>query len=232
MSGSCGARNGGTPINSDVMSATLIQDKKRNTVYPILYTFRRCPYAIRARLAVKVSGVQVAMHEVSLRNKPQAMLDCSPKGTVPVLQLPDGTVIDQSLDIMQWALAINDPQEWMHGRKTLSAEAAGLIGQNDGTFKQSLNRYKYPERFPEFPAVYYREQGGVFLSSLNDRLAQHDYLIRDRLSFADVAIFPFVRQFAHVDKEWFYASGNTHLIRWLDTLLESDLFISVMEKSS
>jgi len=205
-------------------------------VYPTLYTFRRCPYAIRARLAVKVSGVQVTMHEVSLRNKPQAMLDCSPKGTVPVLQLPDGTVIEQSLDIMQWALAINDPQEWMNGRSALSAEAAALIEQNDGTFKQSLNRYKYPERFPEFPAVHYREQGGLFLSALNDRLAQHAYLMSDRLGFADVAIFPFVRQFAHVDKEWFYASANMqlmpHLIRWLDTLLESDLFISVMEKTS
>lgn len=201
-------------------------------MYPTLYTFRRCPYAIRARLAVKASAVQVDMHEVSLRNKPQALLDCSPKGTVPVLRLPDGTVIAQSLDIMKWALAINDPQQWMEGRSELSAEAAALIEQNDGSFKQDLDRYKYAERFPEFPAAHYREQGGLFLSALSDRLAQHAYLMRDQLSFADMAIFPFVRQFAHVDKEWFYTNADKHLIRWLDRLLASALFISVMEKSS
>ena len=197
---------------------------------PTLYTFRRCPYAIRARLAVKVSGVQVHMHEVSLRNKPQEMLDCSPKGTVPVLQLPDGTVLEQSLDIMKWALAINDPQQWMDGRNDVSTEAALLIEQNDGTFKQNLDRYKYAGRFPEFPVEYYREQGGLFLSALNDRLASHHCLTSDRPGLADMAIFPFVRQFAHVDNEWFYSSANTHLIRWLDGLLASALFISVMEK--
>lgn len=199
-------------------------------MYPTLYTFRRCPYAIRARLAVKASAVQVDMHEVSLRDKPQALLDCSPKGTVPVLRLPDGTVIEQSLDIMKWALAINDPQQWMDGRCELSAEAAALIEQNDGRFKQDLDRYKYAERFPEFPAAHYRELGGLFLSVLSDRLARHACLMSDQLSFADMAIFPFVRQFAHVDKEWFYANADTHLIRWLDGLLESALFISVMEK--
>jgi glutathione S-transferase len=197
---------------------------------PILYTFRRCPYAIRARLAVMVSGVDIEMHEVSLRNKPQAMLDCSPKGTVPVLQLPDGSVLEQSLDIMRWALAVNDPQLWLSTDSMVQQETQTLIEQNDGLFKHYLDRYKYPERFPEHPASYYREQGAAILSQLDARIAAQEYLVCARYSLADMAIFPFVRQFAHVDKEWFYASAYKHLILWLDKLLESALFDAVMRK--
>ncbi|MES2353260.1 MAG: glutathione S-transferase [Pseudomonadota bacterium] len=197
---------------------------------PILYTFRRCPYAIRARLAIKVSGVDIEMREVDLRNKPQQMLACSPKGTVPVLQLADGTVIDQSLDIMQWALAIHDPHAWMGGSSELSAEALSLIHQNDGIFKHDLDRYKYAERFPEYPAAYYRETAEVFLYALNTRLDKRAYLMSDQLSFTDMAIFPFIRQFAHVDKEWFYAAEYKNVIKWLEELLHSALFISVMQK--
>lgn len=210
------------------MSAAISQSSAVAT----LYTFRRCPYAIRARLAIKVSGVAVNMHEVSLRNKPQAMLDCSPKGTVPVLQLREGTVIDESLDIMRWALAINDPQGWLDQYGAVSAEAVALIATNDGVFKQHLDRYKYAARFPAFPAHYYREQGSLFLATLNNRLALHRHLMCDQLRFADIAIFPFVRQFAHVDKEWFYAnsSPHAHVMRWLDDLLASPLFLAVMAK--
>ncbi|MDY7546978.1 glutathione S-transferase [Glaciimonas sp. CA11.2] len=199
---------------------------------PILYTFRRCPYAIRARLAIKASAVPVRMVEVSLRNKPQAMLDCSPKGTVPVLHFQDGTVIDQSIDIMRWALAINDPQDWLIGCDDLSPDVAALIAQNDGSFKHSLDRYKYAERFPTFSAADYRLQCELFLSILNARLSLHGYLLRDQPSLADMALFPFIRQFAHVDKEWFYGVNNAHIhvIRWLDSLIESPLFGAVMEK--
>lgn len=204
-----------------------------DSVHPVLYTFRRCPYAIRARLAIKASAVPVTMVEVSLRNKPQAMLDCSPKGTVPVLQLQDGTVIDQSLDIMRWALAINDPFQWIDQDSKLAADSAALIAHNDGGFKHSLDRYKYAERFPELTAAEYRAQCELFLSPLNDRLALHPYLMRDQPSLADMALFPFVRQYAHVDKAWFYGAENTqrHLIRWLDTLMATPLFSAVMEKS-
>jgi len=168
------------------------------------------------------------MHEVDLRNKPQALVACSPKATVPVLQLPDGAVIDESLDIMRWALAINDPQAWLDGNRELPAEARPIIEQNDGSFKQALDRYKYAARFPERSAVYYREQAETFLAALNSRLGRHAYLMRDRISFLDVALFPFVRQFAHVDRDWFYASQYSHLIRWLDDFLRSPLFIAVM----
>jgi glutathione S-transferase len=181
-------------------------------------------------MAIAVSGAEVEMHEVDLREKPPALLVCSPKGTVPVLQLPDGVVIDESLDIMRWALAINDPQAWMGESGELPAEALHLIEQNDGSFKQDLDRYKYADRFPELSAVHHREQAETFLAALNTRLAGRAYLTHDRISLVDVALFPFVRQFAHVDRDWFYASQYRHLIKWVDEFLQSSLFISVMRK--
>lgn len=198
---------------------------------PILYTFRRCPYAIRARLAIKVSGVEVELREVDLRNKPQALLDCSPKGTVPVLQLEDGTVIDESLDIMRWALAINDPRGWMNDANQ-EAETRRLIDENDGSFKTQLDRYKYPNRHPGQAAEIYRDEAGKFLQVLCSRLAKHAYLLGARQGLADAAIFPFVRQFAHVDREWFYAAYNGVLTAWLDGQLHSPLFLSVMQAES
>lgn len=193
---------------------------------PILYTFRRCPYAIRARLAIYTSGIKVEMREVDLRNKPQAMLACSPKGTVPVLQLADGTMLDESLDIMRWALAINEPHSWLNE----SAESLDLIAQNDTSFKQNLDRYKYADRYPEHSLEYHRSHSEVFLKLLNDRLGKNKYLMGERPDFTDMAILQFVRQCAHVDRNWFYASPYTNLIRWLDGLLHSDLFIAVMKK--
>ncbi|MFD2274112.1 glutathione S-transferase N-terminal domain-containing protein [Undibacterium arcticum] len=143
---------------------------------------------MRARLALKVSGVEVEMHEVSLRAKPQALLDCSPKGTVPVLRLADGTVIDQSLDIMRWALARNDPQAWL-GQDGVTEQDWALIARNDGQFKQDLDRYKYAERFPQQPAVIYRRQAETFLAELEHRLALQPWLGGQRPGLADFAIF-------------------------------------------
>ena len=202
---------------------------------PTLYTFRRCPFAIRARLAIKVSGTEVETREVDLRNKPQAMLECSPKGTVPVLQLADGSVIDESLDIMHWALAIDDPDGWIRRDAGWATDAATLIDDNDGSFKQHLDNYKYPGRvqanWPPHPAEYYRQQAGVFLRKLESRLARHAFLMGAHLTLPDAAIFPFVRQFAHVDKTWFYATYDGPLAAWLDRLMHSPLFLSVMQKN-
>ncbi|SFC93289.1 glutathione S-transferase [Collimonas sp. OK412] len=197
---------------------------------PILFTFRRCPYAIRARLAIKISGVEVEMHEVSLRNKPQAMLDCSPKGTVPVLKLADGPPLEQSLDIMHWALAQHDPAQWLSPDPAVRQQAQELIQQNDGPFKGWLDRYKYAARFPEYPAAHYRAQGEAILAQLDARIARHGFLCGERPGLADMAIFPFIRQFAHVDEAWFYASEYKSLAAWLDQLLASSLFDSVMQK--
>lgn len=201
---------------------------------PILYTFRRCPYAIRARLAIKVTGVEVETREVDLRNKPQALLECSPKGTVPVLQLADGSVIDESLDIMRWALAIHDPHAWINGDKSWAIKATALIDENDGSFKRHLDRYKYPalgeQDAPEHAAGHYRNEAGAFLRALNSQLARHNFLMGDSMGLADAAIFPFVRQFAHVDKSWFDATYAGPLACWLDSLVCSPLFLSVMQK--
>jgi len=197
---------------------------------PLLYTFRRCPYAMRARLAIKISEIEVTMHEVSLRAKPEEMLECSPKGTVPVLKFADGSVLEQSLDIMQWALSINDPERWLADDQEKSNELMFLIKQNDESFKPALDLYKYAVRFPEHSEAYYREQAEPFLADLNTRLSQDGYLLYGRYTLADMAIFPFVRQFCNVNPDWFYASQYAHLIQWLNRLIESELFQSVMQK--
>lgn len=191
-----------------------------------LYSFRRCPYAMRARMALRYCGVPVEIVEVSLKAKPAEMLAISPKGTVPVLDA-DGRVIDESLEIMRWALAQNDPQDWL-----LSGDArvAELIEANDQVFKVHLNRYKYAERYPEQPMEVYRAEGEMFLRRLEELLEGRDYLLTDHPSLADVALLPFVRQFAHVDREWFAQTPYVRLQAWLQRFLESELFTSIMKK--
>ena len=191
-----------------------------------LYSFRRCPYAMRARMALRYSGVPVEIVEVSLKAKPSEMLAISPKGTVPVLDA-DGRVIDESLEIMRWALAQNDPQGWLLDGDSRIAE---LIEANDQGFKVDLNRYKYAERYPEQPMEVYRAQGAVFLQRLEGLLQDRDYLLADHPSLADIALLPFVRQFAHVDREWFAQTPFPRLQAWLHDFLESDLFTSIMKK--
>ncbi|WPN32891.1 glutathione S-transferase [Pseudomonas sp. P5_109] len=195
-----------------------------------LYSFRRCPYAIRARMALRYSGVAVDIVEVSLKAKPAEMLALSGKGTVPVLSA-DGRVIDESLDIMRWALAQNDPQDWLlKDDPDAAAQIAPLIEQNDQVFKLHLNRYKYAERYPEQPMEVYRGEGEVILQRLEVLLEGRDYLLADHPSLADVALMPFVRQFAHVDRDWFAQTPYLRLQAWLQRLLESELFTSIMKK--
>ena len=195
-----------------------------------LYSFRRCPYAMRARMALRYSAVAVDIVEVSLKAKPAEMLALSGKGTVPVLSA-DGRVIDESLDIMRWALAQNDPQDWLlKNDPDAAAHIAPLIEQNDQVFKVHLNRYKYAERYPEQPMEVYRSEGEVFLRRLDQLLEGRDYLLADHPSLADVALMPFVRQFAHVDREWFGQTPYLRLQAWLQRLLASELFTSIMKK--
>lgn len=197
---------------------------------PILYSFRRCPYAIRARLALSYASRQVVLREVVLKHKPQALIDASAKATVPVLVLPDGAVIDESIEIMQWALAASDPEDWLlRGCKIQQHDAQMLIERNDQQFKQALDRYKYADRHPQ-PAELYRSEGELFLQELEARLTQHTYLINHRMTITDAAIFPFVRQFAHTDKTWFYQADYPHLQRWLQRHLDSPLFKNSMQK--
>ncbi|MCY0107138.1 glutathione S-transferase [Pseudomonas monsensis] len=191
-----------------------------------LYSFRRCPYAMRARMALRYCGVPVEIVEVSLKAKPAEMLAISPKGTVPVLDA-GGQVIDESLEIMRWALAQHDPQGWLLGGDPRIAE---LIEANDQVFKVHLNRYKYAERYPEQPMEVYRAEGALFLQRLDELLTDREYLLADHLSLADVALLPFVRQFAHVDREWFAQTPYVRLQAWLQRLLESELFTAIMKK--
>lgn len=188
---------------------------------PVLYSFRRCPYAMRARLALAASGTVCELREVKLSAKPEALLVASPKGTVPVLVLPDGQVIDQSLAIMHWSLGRNDPRGW------LKRDDADLIATNDGPFKHDLDRYKYPHRHDSHAATH-RDSGLAFLSRLNDRLARNTHLCGDEPGLADMAIMPFVRQFAATDRAWFAAQPLDHLQAWLDGHINSDLFATVM----
>jgi glutathione S-transferase len=196
----------------------------------ILYTFRRCPYAIRARLALHASGVTVEIREVTLRDKPASMLEASPKGSVPVLVLPDGRVIDESWDIMQWALHQNDPEVWLGKNGSHADAAAPLVTENDTTFKYYLDRYKYADRYLEHTQIHYRSEAEEFLLRLENRLCATRYLLGDTMSIADVAIFPFIRQFAEVDKYWFGQSPYASLQRWLTDFLDSERFAAVMNK--
>lgn len=195
---------------------------------PTLYSFRRCPYAIRARMALADAQVTVELREVLLKAKPQAMLEASAKGTVPVLVLPDDSVIDESLEVMRWALAQSDPHAWSEGAS--SAEALKLIERNDGEFKYWLDRYKYAVRYPEHPMAWYREQAEAFLQELNATLEPQPWLAGPAMGFVDVAIFPFVRQFAGVEPQWFAESPYESLRAWLERLLREPLFEAVMKK--
>ena len=194
---------------------------------PILYSFRRCPYAIRARMAIAYASITLEMREVALANKPAAMLAISPKGTVPVLQLSD-RVIDESVEVMRWALSQSDPENWL--ALDSQQEQSILIEENDNEFKGWLDKYKYWDRYPEQSQQDYRIKAENFLSTLELRLQQNSYLLGDNICMADIAIFPFIRQFAFVDKPWFDDADYPLVQRWLNQFLQSKLFEQVMEK--
>ncbi|MCH8262614.1 MAG: glutathione S-transferase [Proteobacteria bacterium] len=197
--------------------------------HPVLYSFRRCPYAIRARMALKYSSITCELREIVLRNKPKEMISISKKGTVPILQLIDGKVIDESLDIMLWALQQADPDNWLNIKKQ---DALLMIEKNDNQFTQYLDRYKYFQRYSEKPQLYYRERAEEFIVLLETNLKEHNGigLVSNHISLADVAIFPFIRQFAHVDWQWFSNSQYKNLISWLLKFEECELFLLVMKK--
>ncbi|WP_310534648.1 glutathione S-transferase [Novosphingobium sp.] len=190
---------------------------------PILYSFRRCPYAMRARLALAVSGVRHERREVKLPAKPAEMLEASPKGTVPVLVLPVGAVIDESLDIMVWALGHSDPDGW------LDRHDPALVAANDGGFKHDLDRYKYPERH-DSDAAAHRASGLEFLATLEARLATSANLCDESEGLADAAIMPFARQFSAVEPEWFAAQPLPRVQAWLGRHLASPRFAAIMER--
>jgi glutathione S-transferase len=188
-----------------------------SSTLPILYSFRRCPYAMRARLALYAAKIPHEHREIHLKDKPLEMLAISPKGTVPVLQLEEGTVLEESLDIMSWAFHM----------PPLSLEDQQIITENDTSFKHTLDRYKYPGRYGEESGISYRNQCETFLSKLENRL--NPFLAETTISLVDMAIFPFIRQFAMVDSEWFETQPYPCLKIWLDSFISTPLFQQVMQ---
>ena len=188
---------------------------------PILYSFRRCPYAMRARMALLIAGETVELREVALRAKPAAMIAASPKGTVPVLVPADGMVIDESIEIMRWALARNDPEDWLAG------DDAAAIARNDGPFKHHLDRYKYPDRHDTDPLPH-RAACRAILADYEARLADRANLCGQGRALADIALMPFVRQFAETDRPWFDAQPLPAIQAWLARHEASTLFEQAM----
>ena len=194
---------------------------------PILYSFRRCPFAMRARWALLEAGLSVHWREIELKHKPAEMLQCSAKGTVPVLVLTDGTVIDESEAVMRWALAQADPRGLLQ-----AGEASALIAENDGAFKHHLDRFKYTDRYPGESRDEHREAGLCILAGWSQRLKEHAWLLGASISLADAALWPFVRQWRLADPEGFEADGQLEPLReWLNRFLDDPSFERLMQRA-
>ncbi len=191
-----------------------------------LYSFRRCPYAIRARMALAYAGIRVELREVKLSDKPLDFIRVSPKATVPVLRTADGVLLDESLDIMYWALSLSDPEQW----QSHDAETADLIRHNDEVFKPLLDAYKYADRHPQLSRFEHRSRAEPFLGLIEARLEKHSWLMAERQTISDVAIMPVIRQFAGVEPKWFEHSEYARVRSWLGLQLDSELFQRVMRK--
>ena len=192
---------------------------------PIFWSFRRCPYAMRARLAVQSSGVQVELREILLKDKPDAFLQTSASATVPAVKDGD-LILDESFDVMRWALVKSDPDGWLDmpdGWET-------WIEECDGPFKVALDHTKYAVRYPDKDEAAERAKASVFLQKINLQLNDRPFLFGDRKTLADMAILPFIRQFANTDRAWFDAQDWPNLIRWLDSFLDSAEFAGIMTK--
>jgi UPF0176 protein len=213
----------GTPQRQERVAALLPIDA------PILYSFRRCPYAMRARLALLSSGIRCEIREIALSQKPESMLAVSPKGTVPVLVMKD-QVLEESLDILNWALQQNDPESWSTAGTDLHSDALALVLQCDSEFKRHLDRYKYPNRYNLPDGLEDRQQGSLFVSQLNEKLSQSANLMGPAWCWVDASIAPFVRQFARTDREWFDAQAWQPLQHWLTSFETSEAYSVVMHK--
>ena len=197
---------------------------------PILYSFRRCPYCMRAHMALKQAGIQVELREVKLSDMSEEALAVSPDETVPVLVLADGTALDESWEIVKWALLQNDPDNWLGDNSALLLDAEMLVETNDYSFKEDLDHYKYSDRFPEQGKEHYRQACEEFIVELEEALSESPYLIAEHLSLADIGVFPFIRQFSLVDIEWFQQAPYPNVQRWLKGLIHSELFEDVFQK--
>ena len=198
--------------------------------YPILYSFRRCPYAMRARLAFKISEIFVEIREIKLKDKPLEFLNLSPKGTVSVLVTTSGKILEESMDIINWALNKNDPKKWLANGQLSQNQINQLLDNLDNEFKPSLDKYKYTNKFESVDKDFHRDKNLSFLWYLDDLLKKNKALNCSHLSLVDYAIFPFIRQFRNVDSEWFDSLNFNFLKKWLFELIDSNDFLSIMTK--
>lgn len=198
-----------------------------NDDIPILYSFRRCPYAMRARLAIYVSNIKVQLREILLRNKAPEFLLASAKGTVPVL-VTHKEVIEESLDIMVWSLKQEDPEHWLN----MPTEGYNWISRNDGPFKKALDHTKYAARFPDLDPKLERAKALEFLTDLNLQIGNSKWMFGKDCSLADMALLPFIRQFSNIDSLWFYSQNLPNVHKWLDYFLETNHFLQIMKKYS
>ena len=201
-----------------------------NKKYPILYSFRRCPYAMRARLAIKASGLIVEIREVELKNKPKEFLNITPKATVPIVCISSKQIIEESLDIMEWALKINDPLKLLKHEKLNNIEIHSILNKLENEFKQNLDRYKYSSRFDLPNPKLYRDKNLQTLNEFNNLLQNNKGICSSNLSLLDYAVFPFIRQFRNVNSVWFDSLELKFLQTWLYELIDSDEFSSIMKK--
>ncbi len=195
----------------------------------LLYSFRRCPYAMRARMAIAAAGLDPEYREVDLSDRPAHLRSISHKATVPVVQLADGTVIDESLDVMRWALGQNDHDGWLPRNQEV-AETDALIATNDGEFKHDLDRFKYDDRYEDSDPIKARDRAECFVAELDARLRCHRFLLGDSVAFADVAIFPFLRQFARTDPDWFGSTPHAAVRCWLAGWETNPRYRAIMTK--
>lgn len=201
----------------------------QNLDRPILYSFRRCPFAIRARMVLAYAKITVELREVILRDKSTAMITASPKATVPVLIITDNQILEQSLDIMLWALGQRDPDQWWPDDTGIQQQIFAMITQADNEFKQHLDRYKYASRFDITQQQQQRDQAAEIISAWQQRLQNCKFLFGETISLGDIALFPLIRQFAHVDLDWFHQSFPI-MSTWLEYFKQSNLFLKVMKK--
>ncbi len=200
---------------------------------PILYSLRNCPYAMRARIAIFKSKQTILLRDLVLSNKPTEMIAASPKATVPVLVLTDGTVIDESLEVMLWALKETDPDDLLHNHITNTLpEMLQLINEFDHDFKSCLEQYKCAKRYRENDLLEHRENCEVYIKKLEQRLTRHLFLMSDKESLADIALLPFIRQFARIERQWYLQSPYPNVRQWLNNYLQSSMFTKVMAKQS
>ncbi|OUR61069.1 glutathione S-transferase [Colwellia sp. 39_35_sub15_T18] len=200
-------------------------------IYPVLYSLRNCPYAMRARIAIFYAQQPVILRDVVLTNKPAAMLLASPKGTVPILVLADKQIIDESLEVMLWALKASDANDFLQKNDDDSlTEMLKLIALFDTEFKACLEAYKCAKRYHENTLTDCRQACEVYINDLEQRLSQHDYFMSSKASLADIALLPFIRQFARVERQWYLQSPYPKLRQWLNRYLQSPMFTQVMAK--